>query len=141
MVNDVRQKMSDATERLRERRLEGRLDDLDRQNVRLRTEVEQLRNGLEHERALLGDAMSGLRSKPTVVKKKRRGGLVRTVVVAGGAYLLGTRAGRERYDQIMAWVDRKRRELTTERSDEWASDESPIVTPGEAMDTKDLQRS
>lgn len=38
------------------------------------------------------------------VKMKTRGsgsGLIRTAIIAGGAYLLGARAGRERYDQII----------------------------------------
>jgi hypothetical protein len=141
MVNDMRQRMADATDRKRERRMEGRLDDLDRENVRLRTEVAQLRNDLDHERSVVGEAMNGLRAKPTVVKKKRRGGLVRTAIVGGGAYLLGTRAGRERYDQIMGWFDRKRRELTT-RDDGWSGD--PAGTPAveaSTTDRADLQRS
>lgn len=144
MVNDVRQKMGDAADRVRERRMEGRLDDLDRENVRLRTEVSQLRSDLDHERSLVNDAMNGLRAKPTVVKKKRRGGLVRTVIVAAGAYLLGSRAGRERYDQIMGWVDRKREEMKG-REDEWSGDPAagqpvPQIAP-EPNDPKDLQRS
>jgi hypothetical protein len=127
MISETRQKMGDMTERMRERRTEGRLDDLDRENVRLRTEVSQLRGDLDHERSLLNDALDGLRSKPTVVKKKRRGGLVRTTLVGGGAYLLGTRAGRERYDQIMGWVDRTRRDMT-HREDEWSSDATAMAS-------------
>lgn len=140
MVNDMRQKMSDATDRKRERRLEGRLDQLDRENVKLRTEVAQLRGDLDHERSLVGDAMNGLRAKPTVVKKKRRGGLVRTAIVGAGAYLLGTRAGRERYDQIMGWVDRKRRELTT-HDDEWSGDPAVKSPVGTTTGHEDLQGS
>ena len=144
MVNDVRQKMGDAADRVRERRMEGRLDDLDRENVRLKTEVSQLRSDLDHERSLMNDAVSGLRAKPTVVKKKRRGGLIRTVVVAGGAYRLGTRAGRERYDQIMGWVDRKRGEIKG-HEDEWsgdpAADQPAAALTTEPKDPKDLQRS
>ena len=33
--------------------------------------------------------------------KMRGSGLFRTAIIAGGAYLLGARAGRERYDQIV----------------------------------------
>ena len=35
------------------------------------------------------------------MKGSPRRGVLRTVVIAGVAYVLGTRAGRERYDQIM----------------------------------------
>ena len=33
--------------------------------------------------------------------RMRGSGLFRTAIIAGGAYLLGARAGRERYDQIV----------------------------------------
>ena len=36
------------------------------------------------------------------MKSSPRGGVLRTVVIAGVAYVPGTRAGRARYDQIMA---------------------------------------
>lgn len=106
MIGETRTKMGEVGERLRERRVEGRIDDLDRENVRLRTEVSQLRSDLDHERSLLRTAL-GRRSRPTVVKK-RRGGIVRTALVGGGAYVLGTRAGRERYDQLVEWFGRAR---------------------------------
>lgn len=35
------------------------------------------------------------------MKSSPRGGILRLAVIAGVAYVLGTRAGRERYDQIM----------------------------------------
>ena len=35
------------------------------------------------------------------MRSSPRGGVLRTVVIAAVAYVLGTRAGRERYDQIM----------------------------------------
>ena len=35
------------------------------------------------------------------MKGSPRSGVLRIVVIAGVAYVLGTRAGRERYDQIM----------------------------------------
>jgi hypothetical protein len=140
MITDARQKMGDMTDRMRERRMEGRLDDLDRENVRLRTEVSQLRSDLDHERSLLSDAMGGLSRKPTVVKKKRRGGLLRTALVGGGAYLLGTRAGRERYDQIMGWVDRKRQAMTNRSEDEWTG-ETTTVSPSTPSTTPTKETS
>ena len=130
-MGDTKGKIGEMTDRVRERRMEGRVDDLDRENLKLKTEVRELRGELDHERSMLEDALQGLRERPTptVVKKKRRGGLIRTAVIGGGAYLLGTRAGRERYDQIVGWVERKRDDMMLRREARTSDDvaaEPPI---------------
>jgi hypothetical protein len=96
-------KVSDLGDRARERMMESRLDKFDRENDRLRSEVKLLRDDLQEERSSLERALDALNKRETVTvkTKPRRGRLLRTVVVGAGAYLLGTRAGRERYDQIM----------------------------------------
>jgi len=90
-------------DRARERRTASKLASLDAENDRLETEVRTLREQLDAER---DELRSALTSKPakTKIKVKRRGGLIRTAVVAGGAYVLGAKAGRERYDQLRSWV-------------------------------------
>jgi hypothetical protein len=45
-------------------------------------------------------------------------------VVGGTAYLLGSRAGRERYDQAMQWLGRLR-DRTEERVDEMLDGDRP----------------
>lgn len=50
------------------------------------------------ERVALADVMSSIHEGSA---SKRRVRPMRTIVIAGGAYLLGTRAGRERYQQIL----------------------------------------
>lgn len=80
----------------------SRMDRLDRDNERLRAEVEVLRSDLDEERTSFKDAVEGLSSRKQVtVKAQRRPHVLRAVIIAGGAYILGTKAGRERYDQIM----------------------------------------
>ena len=103
MASRMADKVSDLGDRARERMMESRLDKFDRENDRLKSEVRLLREDLQEERGSLEQALDALnkRNEPVKVKTPRRGRLLRTVVIGGGAYLLGTRAGRERYDQIM----------------------------------------
>ncbi|HEX7248639.1 MAG TPA: hypothetical protein VF351_11130 [Actinomycetota bacterium] len=103
MASRMADKVSDLGDRARERMMESRLDKFDRENDRLRSEVKLLRDDLQEERSSLERALDALNKRETVTvkTKPRRGRLLRTVIVGAGAYVLGTRAGRERYDQIM----------------------------------------
>lgn len=103
MASRMADKVSDLGDRARERRTESRLDKVDRENDRLKSEVKLLREDLHEERGSLEHALDALNKRETVTvkTKPRRGRLLRAAVIGGGAYLLGTRAGRERYDQIM----------------------------------------
>jgi outer membrane murein-binding lipoprotein Lpp len=94
-------------DRARERRTASKLASLDAENDRLETEVRTLREQLDAERDDLRQALKAVPNK-TKVKVKRRGGIVRTVVVAGTAYVLGTKAGRERYEQMKTWFQNMR---------------------------------
>jgi len=100
--------ITDTVERLGERAkgriASSRMDKLDRDNERLRTQVEVLRDGLDEERATLKDALKSLSSTgskvPAATTRSPR--VIRTLIIAGGAYLLGSKAGRERYDEVVA---------------------------------------
>jgi len=98
-------------DRMKDRWGPARMSSLDRQNMRLRDEVSHLRIQLEDERTATHDLKDVLRSGPRVVKVKRRGGLLRLAVVGGAAYIVGTKHGRERYDQIAGWVRSMRSKL------------------------------
>ena len=102
MTSRVVERVSDMSDRARERMMESRMDKMDRENDRLKSEVRLLREDLQEERGSLQQALGALKRKETVTVKtpRRRGRLLRTIVIGGGAYVLGTRAGRERYDQI-----------------------------------------
>lgn len=105
MAERVAERMGDVGDRARERMTVARLDTMDRENDRLKHEVRLLREDLREERGSLTRALDALarNERVTVETKapKRRGRIVRTLVIGGGAYVLGTRAGRERYDQIV----------------------------------------
>jgi hypothetical protein len=93
--------LGDRTGRMRERFMSAKLGNLDRQNDRLRNEVSVLHSRLDHEREEHEELRDALRSKPEV--KVRKTGLVRVLLIGGGAYLLGAHAGRERYDEVVRW--------------------------------------
>ena len=90
--------MREAKSLVKERWLDRRLEKLSRQNDELRGEVDELRHDLDEERD---------RSKETLValsKSRRRPGRFKWIVLAGGAYVLGAKAGRARYEQIREWA-------------------------------------
>lgn len=104
----IADRVTDLGEHARERLMHSRMEKQDRDNDRLRTEVRLLRDDLEAEHGTLKEALKGLEARKDTVKRSRKPHLIRTLVIAGGAYVLGTRDGRERYDQIV----RKARSLT-----------------------------
>ncbi len=101
MASRMAERVSHIGERARERTM----DKVDRENDKLRSEVRMLREDLQEERGVLQEALQAMKRHETItVKTKKRSGLgrlLRTLVIGGGAYVLGTKAGRERYDRIM----------------------------------------
>ena len=128
----VADRVTDVTDRMQTRRLESKRDSLDRDNERLRTELRSTRHELARERTARDELFDALKrnaegtttkADTVKVKTKRRGGFLRLLIVGGGAYVLGTRAGRERYDQLKGWAsgmkDRVRTDAETE--DDWTT--------------------
>src|SRR5688500_11778804 len=105
-MNTMTERLGDVGERLRERRSNHKLEHLDRENDRLKLELRSIRSMLDKERSDREEILEALKDRPTTVVKKKRGGLVRMAVIGGGAYVLGTRAGRARYEQIVEWAKR-----------------------------------
>jgi FtsZ-binding cell division protein ZapB len=120
--SDVGNKLSEMRTRVRERRMSDRVEDADHENERLRTEVRLLRQELDQERGSrerllsLLERMAGGRSVEVKQRVSKRGGMLRTLVLGGAAYVLGTRAGRERYHQI---VERVRGFMRSRSEDDW----------------------
>ena len=137
MTNRMTERVSDLGDRARERRTEARLDKFDRENDRLKQEVRMLRDDLQEERGSLERALDALKRDEHVTvhtkAPKRRGRVLRAIVIGGGAYLLGARAGRERYDQIVEKVrglSASARERATGESGSWeASAPAGATTP------------
>lgn len=98
----IANRVTDVGERARERMMHARIEKLDRDNHRLRGEVAALREDLGEERGAFQEALGNLGAHKSVrTRKERRPHMLRAAVIASGAYILGTRAGRERYDQIV----------------------------------------
>jgi hypothetical protein len=114
----VTNRLSDAADTLRERRLRMKAESLDEQNREMKTEVRALRDELDRERDARAQVLDALQHvKPEKVTVKRRGGMLRLIVIGGTAYVLGARAGRERYEEIRRWWG-DMRERMSQRSDE-----------------------
>ena len=92
-----------------------RVDRLDEENDRLRAELRMTRSQLGREREREQDVLDALNrasERKTKVTAKPRGGLLRLVIVGGTAYVFGTKAGRDRYEQIRSWFSSMKDRLT-----------------------------
>lgn len=101
---EITERMSNMRDQLHQRRLEGKRDDAEQENQRLKIESRMLRDELEEDRSELSKLLSALEdgrlsASPSRHRLRR---LMSLTLAAGGAYLLGARAGRERYEEIRA---------------------------------------
>jgi hypothetical protein len=89
--------MHEARSMVKERWLDRRVDKLSKENDKLREAVGELRLDLDEAQG---------RSKETLaaLSKTRRPGRIKWLVLAGGAYVLGAKAGRARYEQLKDWA-------------------------------------
>lgn len=135
---DIVERVTQVGHRARERRMHSRIESLDRDNDRLRAELGMLRNDLEEEHRLLKQALRSLQTRKLTVKTDRRPLLVRTVMIAGGAYVLGTRDGRERYE----WMVQKTQSLLERMRDlQHRNGGSTPAQPDSVVSTTPLSRS
>lgn len=141
VADRVADRVTDVSDRVHARRLESKRDSLDRDNERLRVELRATRDELERERSARDELLDAftkredgatIKAKDVKVKTKRRGGLLRLLVVGGGAYVLGTRAGRERYEQIKGWASDMKGRMRGAGEDEWRS--TPDAASGMSSD-------
>jgi cell division septum initiation protein DivIVA len=89
--------LREAKSMVKERWLDRRVEKLSKENDELREAVDELRRDLDEEHG---------RSKETLqaLSKSKRPGRMKWLVLAGGAYVLGAKAGRARYEQIKGWT-------------------------------------
>ena len=107
MKLDTRTKANAMADHWRATHNVKRVERLDEENDRLRTELRMTKSQLERERDRQQDVLDALNrasERKTKVTAKPRGGLLRLVIVGGTAYVFGTKAGRDRYEQIRAWA-------------------------------------
>jgi hypothetical protein len=98
------------------RRSERKLDELGRENAQLSAELKVTKQDLAEYRRALHDAIDGIRTASKPSEHRMGGRLIRTAFLAGGAYVLGTRAGRQRYEQITSWLGSARRSIRSSMS-------------------------
>jgi cell division septum initiation protein DivIVA len=89
--------VKEAKSMVKERWLDHRVEKLSRENDELREAVDELREDLD-------DAQGRSRETLAALSKTRRPGRMKWLVLAGGAYVLGAKAGRARYEQIAGWA-------------------------------------
>jgi hypothetical protein len=90
--------MKEAKTLVKERWLDRRVEKLTRENEELREAVEDLRHDLDAEHDRSKEALTALS------KSRTRPGRMKWLVLAGGAYVFGAKAGRARYEQMRSWV-------------------------------------
>jgi hypothetical protein len=109
-----------------------RVERLDEENDRLRTELRMTKSQLERERDREQDVLDALNrasERKTKVTAKPRGGLLRLVIVGGTAYVFGTKAGRDRYEQIRGWASSMKDRFTDPLVDTSAPGIGPKANP------------
>jgi hypothetical protein len=122
----IADRISDLGERAREHMIHARIQRLDRDNHRLQGEVAALREDLLEERGTFKEALGSFGDHSSVtIKERRRPHMLRAAVIAGGAYILGTRAGRERYEQIKRRARSIGRQIQGDPDPESSSDWKP----------------
>jgi hypothetical protein len=89
--------MREAGSMLKERWLDRRVEKLSHENDKLREELDELRHDFDTEHDRAKETLDAL-------SKARRPGRMKWLVLAGGAYVMGTKAGRARYEQMRGWV-------------------------------------
>jgi len=141
-TKDAQTFLTDMTDRIQEKRLHGKVEELDKENTRLRAQVQVLSGDLKHERDEHEELVDLLKARPTkeTVKMKRKGGLLRVLAIGGAAYVLGAKAGKERYDQIKGWFTNMRERAAgagqdtmssmTDASDTRVHDSKTMKDPG-----------
>lgn len=110
----MRERLRGLREEARVKVHEGRMERAERERERLRIENDALRERIEaadEERSRWLDTIEGLSKKSARMRRPHR--FRRTLMIvgaAGSAYLMGAKAGRERYEQIRTgWRDLRSR--------------------------------
>jgi hypothetical protein len=119
---DLKDRASVLTETAKHRLAERHTEHLERENDRLKVENATLRTQTDREDEKIEKILDSLESTTAGPKKHRIRRLVTLSVAAGGVYLMGAKAGRERYDQIKGWWAERRNGMG--RMNEWGEDVS-----------------
>lgn len=113
---DLMERTNDRRRTFMKDRLEHKLDDTMRDKVRLEQANELLKEELERDQRDRDRMWSALEKGMRPQRSRFRRFMVLGVGV-GAAYLAGTKAGRSRYEEILAWWDGMRGRATELQSD------------------------
>jgi FtsZ-binding cell division protein ZapB len=120
-VMDLKDRASALTESAKHRMAEKHAESLERENDRLKVEVSALRDQSDRDADRMERILDSLDEATTTPKKHRIRRLMTLSMAAGSAYVLGAKAGRERYDQLRTWWS-ERRTNGVDRMNEWGED-------------------
>lgn len=98
---EIIDQMGRMKDRIRRDRSEREVEDLRRENLRLKAEARLLRDETEHDRGDMARLLSAI-ERTTAEKTHRFGRIVSLAVAGTGAYVMGAKAGRQRYEDIRA---------------------------------------
>jgi hypothetical protein len=123
---DIKEKASALTESAKSRWTEDRSDRMSRDIERLKAENKVLKDEVDRDRGRLSDLLESLgeSGRPKTKPHRIRRFVTFTSAVAG-AYVIGARAGRERYEQIKGWM-RDRGSSIWETSGDDAATTTPV---------------
>jgi hypothetical protein len=103
---DLKEKASALTESAKNRWTEDRNEKMARDIERLKVQNDALREEIDRDRSRLSELLDTLGDTTSPkVKKHRIRRIITLTSAAGAAYVMGAKAGRERYNQIRTWFD------------------------------------
>ena len=100
---EIIDQMGQMKDRIRRNRSEREMEDVRRENLRLKAEAHVLRDELEHDRGDVARLLSAI-ERTTAEKPHRLGRFLWLAGAATGAYVMGAKAGRQRYEDIRGAV-------------------------------------
>jgi hypothetical protein len=100
---EITDRIGHVKDQVQQHRLEDRLERTQRENVSLRAESDALKEDRRDisKRLTAIERTAGSRPKRHWLRR-----FATVATVAGGSYMLGAKAGRQRYEDIRAWLDR-----------------------------------
>jgi G3E family GTPase len=117
---DLKDRATVLTESAKHRLAERHAEHLERENDRLKVENATLRTQTDREDEKIEKILDSLRSTTAGPKRHRIRRLATLSIAAGGAYMMGAKAGRERYEQIKRWWAERRNGVS--HMNEWGED-------------------
>jgi hypothetical protein len=105
---EIKDRAMSARDSFTRKRLEHKLDGVREDNSELSVEKKALEERSRQDRHEIDRILGALVRVSTKGRRHRVRSLAALTVAAGGAYVMGAKAGRARFDQINGWWERAR---------------------------------